>query len=271
MKKNKGGDNNRLINESINRIYKSSSILGTSGNHYLKLYLMNDDIIITQLGSLICMNSGIEKADLLFEGFLHGFSKVLAGEPLYYQIYKGNDKKNGYIYIGNSFINSIIPIKINKGEVFRLSRNSFLASTGNIKISFTFQAKGIFGIGQEEGFFLPTATCFTGDYGYIWLCAYGNLEKIIVPKNDYLIVDNGIFLACDNRYQYEISKLGKSLFSSFFGGEGFGMKFLGPAEIYIQTKNVNDFLVEETTTDTNVNTIINNGELIGDAINLLNN
>lgn len=213
----------------------------------------------------------LKKADLHFEGFLHGFSKILAGEPLYYQIYKGNIKENGYIYIGNSFINSIIAIKIKKGDIFRLSRNCFLASTGNIRISFTFQAKGIFEIGQEEGFFLPTATCFIGDYGYIWICAYGNLEKIIIPDKDYLIIDNGIFLACNNKYQYDISKLGKSLFSSFFGGEGFGMKFRGPAEIYIQTKNINNFLTEETTTENGVNTIINNGELIGDAINLLNN
>lgn len=274
MKKNKGGDNtDKLIsiNKSIDRIFKRSLILGSTGNQYLKIFLNDDDILITQLGSLICMNSGIEKSDIKFDGFLHGFSKILAGEPLFYQIYKGNKKENGFIYIGSNFINSIIVIKINYGDVFRLSRNSFLASTGNIKISFTFQAKGIFEIGQEEGFFLPTATCIIGNYGYIWLCAYGNLEKIIVPTNDYLIIDNGIFLACNNKYEYEISKLGKSLFSSFFGGEGFGMKFLGYSEIYIQTKNINDFIVNESTTENNINTIVNNGELIGNAIELLNN
>ena len=272
MKKNKGGNNNeKSILISIDRIFEKSSILGSTGNQYLKIYLKDDDILITQLGSLICMNSGIEKADLKFDGILHGFSKILAGEPLFYQIYKGNKKENGYIYIGSNFINSIIAIKIRKGEIYRLSRNCFLASTGNIKISFTFQAKGIFEIGQEEGFFLPTATCFIGEYGYIWLCAYGNLEKIIIPNNDYLIIDNGIFLACNNMYQYEISKLGKSLFSSFFGGEGFGMKFRGPAEIYIQTKNINDFLIQGSSNEDNVNTIINNGELISNAINLLNN
>ena len=255
----------KLILESIDRIFKSSSILGTPGNHFLKFKLKDDDIIITQLGSLICMNSGIEKADLHFEGFLHGFSKVLAGEPLYYQIYKGNKRENGYIYIGSNFINSIIAIKIMKGEEFRLSRNCFLASTGNIRISFTFQLNGIIGIGQDEGFYLPIATCFVGEYGYIWLCAYGHLEKITIPKNDYLIIDNGIFLACNNKHEYTISKLGKSIFSSFFGGEGFGMKFKGGDDdihIYIQTKNINDFLVKETTTESSVNTIITPTEKI---------
>ena len=49
------------------------------------------------------------------------------------------------------------------------------------------------------------------------------------------------------------------------------MKFLGYSEIYIQTKNINDFIVNESTTENNINTIVNNGELIGNAIELLNN
>jgi len=224
----------------MSKLADFSEIAGVSGNQYLKLKLKENDIIITQLGSLICMSSGVDKADIKFDGILHGLSKLLAGEPLYYQVYKGK-RGGGFIYLGSDFMNSIIVIKIKQGEVYRISRNSFLASTGNIKISFTFQAKGIFEIGQEEGFFLPTATCEKGE-GYLWLCAYGNFEKITIPENKYLIIDNGTFLACNNNKSYEISKLGKTLFTSFLNGEGFGMKFFGPIELYIQTKNINNFL-----------------------------
>jgi uncharacterized protein (AIM24 family) len=266
--KNKGEKTNNLI--SIDRIFQNSIISGNSGNQYLKIKLQYDDIIITQLGSLICMNSGVLKADIKFDGILHGFSKLLAGEPLYYQVYKGNNKNNGFIYIGSNFINSIIVIKIGYGEIYRLSRNSFLASTGNIKISFTFQMKGLFEIGQEEGFFLPIATCVGEDYGYIWLCAFGNLEKIIIPKNDYLIIDNGMFLACNDKYQYEISKLGVSIFSSLFSGEGFGMKFLGPAEIFIQSKNINEFLIQQQPSSV-IDDGINTAGVVNDVIDIINN
>jgi uncharacterized protein (AIM24 family) len=271
MKKNKQIEGLHLnVLKSVDRIYNSSSILGTPGNHYLKIELFDDnDFVITQLGSLICMNSGIEKADIHFDGILNGFQKIFAGEPLFYQLYSGKKNKSGYLYLGSNFLNSIIVIKIKKGNIFRLSRNSFLASTGNIKISFTFKFKGIFEIGQEEGFILPTAECVIGDYGYIWLCAYGNLERINIPINDYIIIDNGVFLACNNKYEYTISKLGKTLFSSFFGGEGFGMKFIGvdnDTHIYIQTKNINDFLVKETT----IENTANNGELLDNAVNAIN-
>lgn len=259
MKTNKS---NNLI--SIDRIFSNSQILGNKGNHYIKFQLEKDDFVITQLSSLICMNSGVDKADIKYDGLLKGFSKVLAGEPLFYQVFRGN-KKGGYIYIGTNFINSIMVIKINKGEIYRLSRNCFLASTGNIKISFTFQMKGILDIGQEEGFILPTATCIGEEYGFIWICAFGNLEKIVVPDNDYLIIDNGAFLACKNNSQFELSKLGKSLFSSFFGGEGFGMKFVGPVEIYIQTKNINNFLTDEPAVENGITDLIDDEVLEGVA------
>lgn len=265
MKTNKS---NNLM--SIDRIFSNSQIIGQNGNQFVKFNLEHNDFIIAQLGSLICMNSGVDKADIKYDGIWKGISKVLAGEPLFYQVFRGNKIGKGYIYIGTNFINSILVIKINKGDVYRLSRNCFLASTGNIKISFTVQMKGILGIGQEEGFILPTATCIGEEYGFIWICAFGNLEKIVVPKNDYLIIDNGAFLACKNNSQFELSKLGKSLFTSFFGGEGFGMKFVGPVEIYIQTKNINNFLTDEPSVENEIGDIVDENveDVIGDIFDV---
>lgn len=254
--------------ESIERVFKNSQIIGTGGNQYIKFKFHKDDIVVCQLGSLICMNKFVDKAEIQWDGNLKGFQKILAGEPLYYQAFKGLDTR-GFICIGTNLLNSIIVIKIKRGETYRLSRNSFLASTMNIRISFTFQMKGLFEIGQEEGFFLPTAQCKEYDYGYIWLSSYGNFEKIIIPKDDYLIVDNGSFLACNNNHQYSLTKLGKNFITSFLNNEGFGMKFEGPAEIFIQTKNANSLLTTEYQTQEEPETnLLDN---LGDVIDVLGN
>ena len=113
--------------ESIERVFKNSQIIGTGGNQYVKFKLHKDDLVICQLGSLICMNKFVEKAEIQWNGFLKGFQKILAGEPLYYQAFKGLDTR-GFICIGTNLLNSIIVIKINKGETFRLSRNSNIHS-----------------------------------------------------------------------------------------------------------------------------------------------
>lgn len=236
MPRKKGGNDN--IYDSIQ---KNSEIKGSHGSQYLEIKLNKDESIIAATGAMIYMNSGINKAELQYDGITSGIKKLLAGETFFYQKFTGNSN-NGKLLLGANFINSIIVMKIYKNNDFRLSRYSYLASTDNIKIKFDTQMKGILGIGQEEGFILPVASCISGDYGYIWLSTFGSFERIEVPENDEIIVDNGMFLACHNRQQYSIEKIGKSLFKSFFGGEGFGMKFTGPCTVFIQTKNINEFL-----------------------------
>lgn len=42
---------------------------------------------------------------------------------------------------------------------------------------------------------------------------------------------------------YTIVNMEKTLTSAFFGREGFGMKFIGPGTLYIQSKNISNFAV----------------------------
>lgn len=42
---------------------------------------------------------------------------------------------------------------------------------------------------------------------------------------------------------HTIVNMEKTLTSAFFGGEGFGMKFVGPGILYIQSKNISNFAI----------------------------
>jgi len=246
-------------------IVKRHKIIGDQGSQYVKFKLKDGETIKSTLGSLIYMNGDIEKSELVYNGIAKGFMNLLSGESFLYQKFSGNGKE-GTITFGTSFINSIICIKIYKDEEYRLSRNSFLVSTDNITIGYTTIAKGIFQIGQEEGFILPTAKCSSGEHGYIWLSSYGAFEKVAVEEGKKLIVNNGMFLACKNEHKYNIEKLGKTFISSI--GEGFGMAFTGPCHIFIQTKNVNQ-LMKNTLISTEKKEDIGQNfvqEAVGDAV-----
>lgn len=239
---------------SYDDILNSCKIMGPEGSQYVKYRLKKGQNIIAATGSMIYMKGQIGKAELQFDGIGQGIKKLLAGESLVYQKFTGTGE-DGTLVLGSNFINSIMILKITKGDGYRLSRYSFLACTDNIQISMTTQFKGIIGIGQSEGFILPVASCISGDYGYVWLSAYGNFEQEHVKADDSILVDNGMFLACHDTYQYNIESIGKSLFSSFLGGEGFGMKFQGPCTIYIQTKNINEFIDRFQTSSSDNNTV----------------
>ena len=225
-----------------------TEILGHQGSQYIKFKLKKNEKIITALGCLIYLDNNVIKGQLQFDGVMSGIKKFFAGESLYYSIYKGNNEnKEGIVMIGTSFIDSVIRLKVEYGKPLRLSRGVFIASTDNIQIDMTvqFNISSILGIGNDEGFILPTASYIGNDitgFGYIWISAFGVFEKIEVPDNEFIIINNGIFLACETKYQYEMSQLGDSLLSSFLSGEGFGLKFNGPCSIYIQTKNINSLI-----------------------------
>jgi uncharacterized protein (AIM24 family) len=237
-KKGHGGENNKY-----DEIKNRSEITGPDGSQYVSFNLRANESIITIPGALITMNNRINKSEIKFDGFFSGVKKLLAGESFVQQKYTGNSN-NGLLLLGSNFINSIIVIKIVSGQNYRLSRYSFLASTDNIKLDFTMKKRGIIGFGQDEGLFLPIAKCVSGDYGYIWISAYGSFKELNIASGEFIIVDNGMFLACDNKHNYTLEKIGNSLFSSWLGGEGYGMKFKGPAKIYIQTKNIYEFLMK---------------------------
>ena len=127
-----------------------------------------------------------------------------------------------------------------KGKI--LSRHSLLATTRNVDVSFGFRALGILGIGQEEGIMLPTAMNSSSEPGFVWVASYGTFREVKVPKGESLLVNNGLFLACDHDMAYDLTLMGDGYVSSFFGGEGLGMKYTATNDdcrVWIQSKNMN--------------------------------
>jgi uncharacterized protein (AIM24 family) len=224
---------------AYDNIHHNCKIHGHNGSHYVKFTLHSKQNIVTALGSVIYISDGIEgKLTWGVRGIGQGIMNIFAGETVYYQKYSAV-KDNAVISVGSSFIDSIFIMKIYKGQQYRLSKNSFLACTDNIKITGVIQWKGLFGIGNDEGFVLPVAYCETEEPGYIWLSAYGVHEVIQIPENQYYIIDNGMFLACNNKLNYTIERFDKSWTTTLLGGEGFGMKYTGPCNIIVQSKNIN--------------------------------
>lgn len=217
-------------------IANNSKIVGNSGSQYLEINLSKGQKIHASSGTMLFLTSGISMPESKFDGI----GKIFAGEDIVHQEYTGLGQ--GKVAFGLDYPCDIIKIKIPPGGKYRLSRYSYLASTTNIKTSWTSQWKGILGIGQSEGFILPVAENISDKVGYIWLCAYGTLKLKQLEKGASIIIDNGLFLACDNKVQYEVVKIGKSYFAAFINQEGFGMKFTGPCDIYVQSKNIDGLI-----------------------------
>jgi uncharacterized protein (TIGR00266 family) len=217
--------------------------IGSSGSVFLQINLLENQQIMTSPGALLYMKGGIKKGEIEFDSIRSGIWRILGGESLFYTSYTGN-KGGGTIAVGTDLPGDIIDISISPNEEWYISRGSYLCSTLNIVIEGTVKTQGLFGlIGSSEGGILPTIKTNDGNSGKFWLGAYGSFEKIVLNSGQDIVVDNGYFLAAEKKMNYTIVNMGKTLISAFLGGEGFGMKFVGPGTLYIQSKNISNFAV----------------------------
>lgn len=189
-------------NNIYDDIVTQCKIKGSPGCQYIKFVLKNNQTVLAPSDSLIYMMGNIVKS-----GLDDKFSK-----------FTGTDN-NGIVSFGSSFLNTIVHLKIQKGDVYRIARKSFLVSTENIEVN-----------DDNDAFDILTITCVTEYYGYVWISSFGSFEQIVLDEGDEIIVKKGLFLASHNNLEYVTYE------------DGYGMKFSGASTIFIQTKNMNDLM-----------------------------
>jgi uncharacterized protein (TIGR00266 family) len=240
-------DSNKNDNNLESKFTKSSKLFKTTkkgipGSTFLKICLKMDQSVLTSPGSLIYLKGDVEKGEIKFDGIGKALWRGFGGEDMFITKYTGK-KKSGEIAVGCDMPGDLVEIDIEPNTEWCISRGSFLCSTENLKISSQVVARGLFGIGTSEGFMMPLIQS-DDKSGKFWLACYGTFEKIELKKNEDIIIDNGCFLAANKNMNYTIESLGKNLLGTLFGGEVFGMKFVGPGTIYIQSKNLNNFVAD---------------------------
>lgn len=222
-----------------------TTISGRPGFAELHVHLRPGQTILSNGGSLSYMREGIEKGELGSTGGVMGFfGRAFAGQSPFQVSYKGLDNGGSRSLAFSSPVpGDILQVDTQPGEKYIVSRDSYIASSETIRVTGALNWRGFFAIGQEEGFVLPELVNEGDRKGCAWLASYGSVKQhVLKDYNETLTVDNGLFLAAkyDRDPLYTLVKMGKSLMSSFFGGEGIGMLFRGPVVVYTQSHNLND-------------------------------
>ena len=231
----KKGGGNVLANSGVaNSIswHKTGSI----GNYCLNLFLSQNQRVIADGNAMLYMDGAI-KYETEMGSAKKAIGRVLSGEKAFMSWYTGtNSNKKQRITLGIPLPGDVMMIPIKANETWKLSSGSFLAGTHNISVSGKLNMKGLFSIGQQEGFVLSTVTAKETD-GFIWVASYGHIEKHDIKEGDTLLIDNEHFLACPKGVDYDLVKV-DNMKTLVFGGEGLAMKFKGPCTVYTQSKGV---------------------------------
>ncbi len=273
-----------------------SKLIGDAGNRSLELFLPENISVVTLPGSLLYMRGNLLKSKLKVNSFVSALWRSLSGSTLTLSEFKGLSKSanhiesasnsnrihsgnysGGYITLGLPLPGDIVCVEIPLGSKFKYTKGAFLAASDNLDITGNLDIKQIIPVGTDQAFVghIEHKQNSTQN-GYLWLSTYGTFETIVLQPNEEIIIDNGMFLGCDDTYDYKISRLGVSFFGSILGTEGWGMHFRArnaPMTIYTQTKSVKELIAimyavggaNRGGGNLNVNTLINGYDLLSEG------
>ena len=194
--------------------------------------------IVAEAGALTYMSSNIEveTRTRMRETGIWGAIKVslLGGETLFITDYraKGGPGKAAFV---SAPLGDITHLEVTPSKGYIIQSSAYIASTAGVKLDTEWQGftKGLFG---QNLFMLKTL----GE-GDIFVNTFGAIDKHELGAGERLIVDNYHLAALSDTCRYEVRMFG-GLKSTILGGEGLVTEVTGPGEVYVQTKNVKEFV-----------------------------
>jgi len=192
------------------------------------------DKVTAEAAAMVFMRGDIETVTRMRKG---GFLKslkaaALGGESFFVNDFIANSDNCSLGLTGNT-LGDIEVIHVD--EEFIVQSGAFVGSTGGLTLDTKWQGftKGIFG---SNLFMLKTVG--TGD---MFVNAWGGIIKKELKDGEKMILDNYQLVALSSRASYRVTKHG-GFKTTLFGGEALVIEIVGPGTVYLQTKNIMEFV-----------------------------
>jgi uncharacterized protein (TIGR00266 family) len=132
-------------------------------------------------------------------------------------------------------IGDIEMLEIKPEQGYIIQKAAYIASTENVDLDVKWEGftKGLFG----QGLFMIKVT----GNGNLFINTFGAIDKHTLQPGQTTIVDNFHLVAFSDTCNYRVTKFG-GLKETILGGEGLVTQITGPGDIYIQTKNMKEFV-----------------------------
>jgi len=192
------------------------------------------DKVTAEAAAMVFMRGDIETVTRMRKG---GFFKslkaaALGGESFFVNDFIAHTDNCSLGLTGNTLGDiEVIPVD----EEFIVQSGAFVGSTGGLTLDTKWQGftKGIFG---SNLFMLKTVGT-----GEMFVNAWGGIIKKELKDGEKMILDNYQLVALTSTASYRVTKHG-SFKTTLFGGEALVIEIVGPGTVYLQTKNIMEFV-----------------------------
>ena len=202
----------------------------------LEIELEKGEQITGEAGALTYMSPTIEVRTRTRERSILGSLKtsILGSQSLFVTDFAAPDGP-GKVALVAAPIGDIIKLDVSPAKGYIIQKSAYLASSQNIDLDVRWEgfSRGLFG----QGLFMIKTT----GMGDLFINSFGAIDKHELAPGEQLVVDNFHLAAFSDTCEYEVRKFG-TWKDTIFSGEGLVTYIEGPGEVYVQTKNLREFV-----------------------------
>jgi uncharacterized protein (TIGR00266 family) len=192
--------------------------------------------IVAESGAMTYMDPGVEVHTRKRETSLLGtLGLALFGRQSFWvNEYTAKDAQGEVAFV-SAPVGDIEKLEIRPDQGYVIQKSAYIASTENVDLDVKWEGftKGLFG----QGLFMIKVS----GSGTLFINTFGAIDKHVLQPRQSLVVDNFHLVAFSSTCSYKVTKFG-GLKETILGGEGLVTNIVGPGEVYIQTKNLGEFV-----------------------------
>jgi uncharacterized protein (TIGR00266 family) len=194
------------------------------------------ETITGEAGAMTYMDPNIEAHTRKREkGILGSLGLAIIGKQSFWVNDYTASQGPGEIGLVSAPVGDIEILEIRPDQGYIIQKAAYIASTQNVDLDIKWEGftKGLFG----QGLFMIKAK----GNGNLFINTFGAVDKHTLKPGQSMIVDNFHLVAFSDTCNYKVTKFG-GLKETLLGGEGLVTNITGPGDIYIQTKNLKEFV-----------------------------
>jgi uncharacterized protein (TIGR00266 family) len=202
----------------------------------LVVNLDQGETITAESGAMTYMTPNIESHTRKREKSLLGSLglAIIGGQSFWVNDYTATNGQ-AQVAFAAAPVGDVETLEIKPNEGYIIQKSAYIASTQNVDLDVKWEGftKGLFG----QGLFMLKAT----GNGTLFINTFGAIDKHTIAAGQTLTVDNFHLVGFSETCKYKVTKFG-GLKETLLGGEGLVTQITGPGDVYIQTKNLREFV-----------------------------
>lgn len=184
-------------------------------------------------GSMAFMSAGIQVKPALPGGVVRSFIRSRFAEETFVMVHFVSEQPQAWVALAPHFPGDVLVSEVDADGLY-VESGCVLAVEDTVETST--RVANLQNVLVHEGATILHVSCPNGGTGKVLFSAYGSIERFELDPDQHLVVDTGFLVAWTPKMQMRVGPLA-GFVSSAVTGEGLVAEFVGPGDVYLQTRS----------------------------------